>query len=221
MARSLVRGRRLLLALACAAAGTAWAQGTATAPAAEGSAPDPAQAIPAGRLAAALRDGGWVVYFRHTATDFSRNDSSMRGYDDCSNQRLLSSEGRTQARQIGRQVQALQLPVTEVLASPMCRTLDTARLIFGKATPRDVIREREAGDYPGLRQLLSAPVAPGAIRWVVGHGTPFRAIAGAPHLAEGEAAVLRPTGPDGGAATGIAWTVVARLQVEDWARLAR
>jgi hypothetical protein len=87
-----------------------------------------------------------------------------------------------------------------------------ARLVLGNdVTPRHEIREAEGGDYPGLKQLLAAPVAPGSNRWIVGHGNPFRAIAGAPHLMEGEAAVIRPGGTQ--------WTVVARLAVADWQAL--
>jgi len=55
-------------------------------------------------------------------------------------------------------------------------------------------------------------VAAGGNRWIVGHGTPFRAVAGPPHLAEGEAVVIRPD------TTG--WTVVARLTLADWQALA-
>ena len=54
-------------------------------------------------------------------------------------------------------------------------------------------------------------VQPGINRWMVGHGTPFRAVAGPPHLAEGEAVVLRPDGES--------WVVLARLAVADWAAL--
>jgi hypothetical protein len=46
---------------------------------------------------------------------------------------------------------------------------------------------------------------------ITSHGNPFRAIAGPPHLAEGEAAVLKP---DGGR-----FVVVARLRREDWPTL--
>jgi hypothetical protein len=69
----------------------------------------------------------------------------------------------------------------------------------------------EGADYSGPKQLLAAPVAAGSNRWLKGHGNPFRAVAGAPHLAEGEAAVIRPGG------TG--WTVVARLMPTGWAQL--
>lgn len=162
-------------------------------------------------LGAALRQGGYVIYFRHTATDFSRTDAAMQHYGDCANQRLLSPAGREQARQIGAQVRRLGLPQGEIYASPYCRTMDTATLALGRATPRTEMREQEAGDYPGLKALLARPVAPGGNRWLFGHGTPFRAVAGAPHLAEGEAAVIRPGGTH--------WTVVARLLPGQWAEL--
>lgn len=208
----------LLIALVAAglAAESVWSQPPSTPIAsAESSAPSGPGALAAGDVARALRQGGYVIYFRHTATDFSKNDAASSSYGDCGNQRLLSPAGQATAAIIGRQISALKLPVTEVLASPMCRTLDTAQRMFGRATPQPDMREGESGgigaggDYPGLKQLLAKPVAAGSNRWLVGHGSPFRAIAGAPHLAEGEAAVIRPEGSR--------WTVVARVLPNDWA----
>jgi hypothetical protein len=178
----------------------------------ESSAPAAASQLQGAALVATLQRGGHVVYFRHTATDFSRNDSAMRAYDDCDNQRLLSAKGRADAAAIGQRIRALRLRTGEALASPYCRTMEHARLMLGDAvTPRNEIRESDGGGYPGLKRLLAAPVATGSNRWIVGHGTPFRAIAGAPHLMEGEAAVIRPGGDR--------WTVVARLAVADWQAL--
>jgi len=174
----------------------------------DSSAPVPGAQLQGPALLAALQRGGFVLYFRHTATDFSRNDSGMRAYDDCANQRLLSAQGRADATAIGQRLRALRLPVSEAFASPYCRTMEHARLMLGAVTPRNEIRESEGGDYPGLKQLLAQPVPAGGNRWIVGHGIPFRAIAGAPHLMEGEAAVIRPEGHR--------WTVVARLAVVDW-----
>lgn len=174
------------------------------------SAPDSAQAVPLPKLASALRQGGYVIYFRHTATDFSRTDAGMRDYADCNQQRMLSSQGRSQARDIGRRIAALKLPPVQAQASPMCRTLETAQLMFGRATSTNALREGAAGDYPGLKPLLADGVPAGSNRWLVGHGTPFRAVAGPPHLAEGEAAILRPEGGR--------WTVVARVLPQEWAQ---
>ena len=184
---------------------------------AESSAPSGPGVLAAADVARALRQGGFVIYFRHTATDFSRDDAASSRYGDCAHQRLLSAAGQREATAIGQQIRRLKLPVTDVLASPMCRTMDTAQRLFGRATPQPAMREGEAGgigsggDYPGLKRLLAAPVAVGSNRWLVGHGSPFRAIAGAPHLAEGEAAVIRPEGTR--------WRVVARLQPSEWAAL--
>ena len=175
------------------------------------SAADPVQQLQGAALLRALREGGLVIYFRHTATDFSKNDQNMRGYDDCANQRPLSEQGRRDAMAIGRRIAELKLPRGEVRASPMCRTMEHATLMLGAPTPTHAMRELTSGEYGGLRQLLSAPVPLGTNRWLVGHGIPFRATAGPPQLAEGEAVVMRPAG-DG-------WVVLARLTVADWATL--
>lgn len=191
-----------------------WAQTNerlAIIPKQESSAPAEQHAIPADRLAESLRRGGYVIYFRHTATDFSKSDANMKHYDDCANQRLLSDAGRESARNIGKHVRDMGLPLGEVLASPYCRTMETARLAFLRAEPRAEIREIGTGDYAGLKQLLSAPVEAGTNRWIVGHGIPFRAIAGPPHLSEGEAAVIRPEGSS--------WRVMARIRDHEWGSL--
>ncbi len=190
-----------LALLGCAVAAQTLPSLTSSAPQSEAQLAPPA-------LAQALRSGGYVIYFRHTATDFSRNDASSRSLDDCTNQRLLTPAGQAQAREIGKQIRRLRLPLGEIYASPMCRTMDTAVQALGRATPRPELRLQEEGDYPGLKQLLATPVAPGNNRWLFGHGIPFRAVAGAPHLAEGEAVVMRPGRTH--------WTVVARVLPGQW-----
>jgi len=205
-----MRRHTCILCFALLACLPAAAQGERAIANAESSAPSAAAALQGPRLLAALRRGGYVVYFRHTATDFSKNDAAMKAFDDCDNQRLLSEQGRRDAIAMGERIRALGLPVGEALASPMCRTMDHARLMLVNVTPRHEVREAQQGDYAGLKQLLAAPVARGN-RWIVGHGIPFRAVAGSPQLAEGEAVVIKPE------TTG--WTVVARLQVADWQTL--
>jgi hypothetical protein len=200
----------LIACLACVLASPAGSQPEDIATTAS-SAPAQGQGLEGRALLNALRGGGYVIYFRHTATDFSRRDDAMTGYDDCANQRLLSPQGRSDATAIGQRIVDLKLPVGEVLASPMCRTMDHARLSFGRAAPTPEIREGRSDDYPGLKRLFATPVRAGTNRWIVGHGIPFRAVAGPPHLAEGEAVVMRPLGS--------AWVVVARIMVPDWAGL--
>lgn len=182
------------------------------------SSPDPAHALEGAALVKALRAGGLTLYFRHTATDFSQSDAGMKGYGECALQRNLSEEGRRQAREIGEWVRRLGLPVGEVIASPFCRTMETGQLMFGRAEPSAVVRGYEGTssanpDYSKLVALLASPPAkPGTLRMITSHGNPFRAIAGPPHLEEGEAAVLRPKGND--------FVVVARVRSRDWPALA-
>lgn len=173
----------------------------------------------AGRpLLAALKSGGMVIYFRHTSTDFGQNDEQMTGYEDCARQRNLTDRGRDEARAIGAAIKRLSLPVGEVLASPFCRTLETARLIFGRATASPAVRGGPASGVPAeryadLRKLLSTPPPAGTDVAIVSHGNPFRAVTGEPYLAEGEAAVIRPLGVAG-------FRIVARIPKDGWDSLA-
>ena len=52
-------------------------------------------------LVEALREGGYVVYLRHAATDRSKEDDPVLDLDDCATQRNLSEDGRDQSREIG------------------------------------------------------------------------------------------------------------------------
>jgi hypothetical protein len=183
---------------------------------ARSSSPDPAHALEGAALVTALRAGGYTLYFRHTATDFSQSDRAMTAYDECASQRNLSEAGRMQAREIGESIRAMKLPVGEVIASPFCRTMETGRLMFGRAQPSTVVRGYEGtnvanADYSKLIALLASAPKPGTLRMITSHGNPFRAIAGPPHLEEGEAAVLRGNGKE--------FVVVARIKREDWALL--
>ena len=171
---------------------------------------------------AALRDallrGGYVLYFRHAATDFGQNDDKMTGYEDCAQQRNLTDRGRADARAIGAAIKALHIPVTTVLASPFCRTRETAELVFGHATSDARVRGGPAttddpARYAQLKALLSTPVPAGANIVIVSHGNPFRALAGPPYLAEGEMAVIEPRGTREG------FRIVVKVAPDAWSSL--
>jgi len=173
----------------------------------------------AGRpLLAALKAGGMILYFRHASTDFGQNDEQMTGYEDCDRQRNLTERGRDEARAIGAAIKRLALPIGAVLASPFCRTMETARLIFAQATATPAVRGGPAsggaaGRYAELSKLLSTIPPAGTDIAIVSHGNPFRAVAGEPYLAEGEAAVIRPLGAAG-------FRIVARIRKDGWEALA-
>jgi phosphohistidine phosphatase SixA len=174
----------------------------------------PALAEPSAQLIDQLRAGGYVLYLRHTSTDFSQNDSRMTSYEDCASQRNLTDRGRDEARAIGEHVKRLKIPIGEVLASPFCRTMETARLAFGKARATNEVRGGPAstGDpsrYAALRKLLSSKIPKGENLVISSHGNPFHAVAGPPYLGEGEIAVVRPEDGD-------KFSVIARIPLAGW-----
>ena len=173
-----------------------------------------APAQPDEELLNRLREGGYVLYLRHTSTDFSQNDSRMTSYEDCANQRNLTDQGRDEARAIGEHMKRLKIPIGEVLASPLCRTMETARLAFGKARATNEVRGGPArtddpARYAPLRKLLSSNLPKGQNLVISSHGNPFHAVAGPPYLAEGEIAVVRPEADE-------RFTVIARIRLTDW-----
>jgi virginiamycin B lyase len=177
-------------------------------------------ALPRDRVVSALRRGGYVLYFRHAATEPVPDDADPVVLSDCETQRNLSARGRTQARAIGSAIERLDIPIGDVLASPFCRALETARLAFGKAVRQPILENLETAQsegerrrrVEGLRRLLAAPPGGHANRVLVGHGFNITAAAEAA-LEEGEAAIFRPERPP-------SFTLVATLTRGDWGRLA-
>src|SRR5215510_9831262 len=208
-----MKAMRLILLAAILACGAHAQQFEPTPPPAPGRSAVPAKPVAGQALLAELRKGGYVIYFRHTSTDFSRDDRLSKSDDDCGNQRPLTDKGRAEAREIGAAFRELGIPVERVLASPRCRTMETAMLAFGRAERESAARGGPAAPagadrYAPLRELLTTPVKPGGNVVIASHGNPFYATAGAPYLAEGEAAVVRPLGKD--------FEIVARVKHDGW-----
>jgi len=163
--------------------------------------PAAAQALSQAELLAALRAGGYVIYFRHADTDHSRQDQRPVNPDDCATQRLLSDKGRANSRAIGEAIRALDVPIGSVLASPLCRTVETAILVFGSAEKSMATRDSgpepagSPGRYAALRALLSTAPPMGKNTAIIGHGYPYYVLIGKGQmLEEGEAAIVRPHG---------------------------
>ncbi len=93
----------------------------------------PAEPLQGHALLDALRGGGYVLLFRHAATDYGQSDVDKQNLENCLTQRNLSEQGRQQAAAIGQAFRQLQIPVGTDLASPYCRTQETARLAYGVA----------------------------------------------------------------------------------------
>jgi phosphohistidine phosphatase SixA len=167
-----------------------------------------------------LRRGGYVVALRHAATDPTATD--MTGdLSDCSRQRNLNAAGRRQARAIGRAFRELGIPVGRVLASPFCRTRDTARLAFGRVRPSRALLSADffasdatARQRAGLRRLLATPPGEGTNTVLVSHEAAIDAAAGVT-VAEGESVIVAPR------RGGRPFRVVSTVEAAAWERVAR
>ncbi len=171
-------------------------------------------------LLAALRAGGHILYFyfRHADTDHSQVDQRGMRLEDCTAQRNLTDRGREHSRALGEAMRSLGIPIGAILASPLCRTMETAALAFGTALRSPAVREGgplspgSPGRFPALRELLSTPVAPGTNTVIVGHAYPYFTLVGGQYLNEGEADVVHPRSAD--------FVVLARLGLKQWRDLA-
>jgi phosphohistidine phosphatase SixA len=175
-----------------------------------------AQQLQGRALLDALRGGGYVLLFRHAITDRSERDADLNNLENCATQRNLSVQGRQQATAIGEAFRQLQIPVAIVLASPYCRTLETARLAFGVAEPSADLISELSDSAPGSRERLTAALhgmlgrspEAGANTVLVTHVLNIESALGF-EIEEGEAIVANP-------AVGGGYAVVARVLAEGW-----
>jgi broad specificity phosphatase PhoE len=176
-------------------------------------------------LVSALREGGYNLYFRHAATNWSLNDHVSKAGDwtscDPDKMRQLAPAGRQTAERVGKAIRALQIPIGTVLASPYCRTLQTARLMgFGPVeTTTDIMNTRVATYFGGVaavaeraRYRLSTPPKAGTNTVLVAHGNVLRA-ATDEYTGEAGAVIFRPDGNG-------RYSVVARVTAQEWQQLA-
>lgn len=184
------------------------------------SAPEPQGPLTGERLVDALRDGGLVLYLRHTATTEGGIDS-VSTLGDCAAQRELSEAGRRDAREIGTAFDALAVPVSRVLASPFCRTVETAELAFDQVRTDDALLAlASTGQSPDeqdaakeqVRELLSDEPPDGENVVLVGHISNVGPVTGT-SPEEGGTVVFRPDGNGG-------FALVAEVPPQGWQRLA-
>src|SRR5215469_5107435 len=103
-----------------------------------------------------LKQGGFVVVFRHGKTEEGREDKSPLDLTDCAEQAMLTEASRAQARAIGAAFVAASIPVGKVLASGYCRALEMGRLAFGRVETSDALL---------LRTYVPIPGAPVPLPW--------------------------------------------------------
>jgi len=154
-----------------------------------------------------LYEGGYVVYVRHTTTDRSQSDTDLA---QCETQRNLNEQGRDEARDIGIYYVTLNIPVSRLISTQYCRTLETAQLAFGEP---EIINRDVLGDQ--LNDLLATAPDTGTNTFIVAHigtlgVTTITVGAGGDTLfEEGDSLIFQPLGDDG-------YDLVGRIPLNYW-----
>lgn len=172
-------------------------------------------------LVNALRQGGFVIYFRHGQTEKDYADQLNAVMGDCSTQRMLSEVGWKQAKMIGEGFTKHSIPVGDVISSQYCRAWQTADLAFGRYVKNSALNFPKAEDYTDeqvaqmkaqLMPLLTAMPPSGMNTIIVGHDDLFEAATGIYPAPQGMAYVVKPDGNGG-------FELIANMLPEEWLKL--
>jgi len=174
-----------------------------------------------------LKQGGFVVVVRHGRTNESPvfpRDESPTDLATCSGQTMLTQAGQDQARAIGAAFRKADVPVGKVLASGLCRAMETGRLAFGRVETSDALMIESfvpvAGapvppPWPQRVEMMKALVATapeaGTNTVLITHFPNIRAMLGI-QINFGDAAIVRPDGHGGVA-------VVGKILSREWGTL--
>jgi len=194
--------------LLCVLAGPTWAQRTDL-----------------GAIVSELSKGGYVIVFRHGATNRDQADTDPLNLDNVAKQRQLSEGGRVLARQVGDSFKKLGIPIGKVYTSRFNRAVETGKLIGGGevASSNDITEgglvvtpienDRRAQAF---RKLAGTAPEAGTNIVIVSHKPNILDAFGKEwfDVREGEASIFKPDDKGG-------FTLVGRVQAADWPRLAK
>jgi phosphohistidine phosphatase SixA len=215
---TLERGRSMLTMQSIRFAAVALAAALSLLVASEQSAPAQADWINA------LRQGGYVIVFRHGATHQDQADTDPLNPSNVAQQRQLNDAGRAKAKEIGEAFRKLKIPVGQIHASVFNRAVETGSLMnLGAVTPTLDLAEGGLVVTPiennrraqALRQVAATVPPAGTNILVVTHKPNILDAFGKDwfDVREGEASVFQPAG--GG------YKLIVRVQPDEWSKLAQ
>jgi Histidine phosphatase superfamily (branch 1) len=177
-----------------------------------------------GALVNALRDGGHVLVMRHCASERDQGDIDPLNFKNIKKQRQLTEQGKASAKAFGGWLRAIGAPIGEVVTSKFHRAQQTA-VLAGFAEPKISSDVTEGGIVvsanensrraEALRQLLTAPLPLGKNRLIITHKQNITEAFGKEwfEVKEGETSIFKIEAGS--------YRLVARLQLDEWARLAQ
>jgi phosphohistidine phosphatase SixA len=166
-------------------------------------------------LMTALRSGGYTVILRHARTDRSFQEERSYVPKERSAQRNLTDEGIRDAALMRVVFRKYGVTFSEIISSPMYRTVETAELAVGTPTTITMVL-RSIPSTPEQAALIKTPPKHGTNRLLVTHHFVIEThVPGIEpgEIGESEAAVVRHT-KDGNV------ELVGRITLDDWSVLA-
>jgi phosphohistidine phosphatase SixA len=172
----------------------------------------------------AVRQGGYVIVFRHGATHQDQADTDPLNPKNIAQQRQLNDAGRAKAKEIGEAFRKLKIPVGQIQSSVFNRAVETGTLLgLGDVTSSLDLAEGGLVVTPiennrraqALRKLAATVPPAGTNIVVVTHKPNILDAFGKDwfDVREGEASVFQPGG--GG------YKLVVRVQADEWSKLAQ
>src|SRR5262245_50403531 len=167
-----------------------------------------------------LKNGGYVIVFRHGATYSDQADTDPLHDENIDKQRQLNEKGRADAKQVGDVFRAAGIPIGKSYSSRFYRAVETARLIGGKA-PLATLDVTEGGlvvspnennrRAKAFRAIVVALPDPATNTLVVTHKPNILDLFGKDwfEVKEGEASIFKPDGSGG-------YTLIARVPIDQW-----
>lgn len=117
------------------------------------------------------QQGGNIIFVRHTRTHPGFGDPTGFRLNDCATQRTLNDQGRSEARQMGRQFKQANLKLDRILSSAWCRCSETADLAFGRHQVWEPINsffhDRSRGPTQTQALLKGAAQQPQGENWIL------------------------------------------------------
>ena len=153
-----------------------------------------------------LRNGGYVIYFRHAQTfkDYADQADPNLDLTDCSTQRKLSFKGIQDSRDIGQAFANKKIPIGKIITSEYCRSWKTANYAFGRVDQKDsrlnfLPYEDYTPDHIDLMRknvnpILSTQPKEGENTIIVGHDDIFESATGIYPDPQGIAYIIKPLG---------------------------
>jgi phosphohistidine phosphatase SixA len=181
--------------------------------------------VPQADWISALRDGGYVIVFRHGATHPDQADTDPLNTDNVAKQRQLNDDGRALAKSIGESLRKLRIPVGQVYTSLFKRAIDTGALMgFGDVKASAdytegglVVTPIENNRRAAALRKAAGTMPPASTNIIVVTHKPNILDAFGKDwfdVREGEASVFKPDGNGG-------YKTVGRIQAGDWGKLAQ